>query len=104
MGFWAKTMLASAKRNIKRAIKDERLKFISEDKISYTDKNGKTDEYSFEGMAILIQDKTGKREEMVAYFGITDNDILDILKEEYEKTMANSFGLISHPITCMGPS
>lgn len=71
------------KSTIRKLVEEERLVFLSSDRVSYTNKEGGKDSLSFKEMTALIWDKTDPG--IIMLSGITEEDIKNILIEEYQK-------------------
>jgi len=83
-GWATKSVLNKAKATIEKAIKDDRLIFLKDGNIQYTDREGDRAEYTVEKMAETFLDITGQRDNMEKV-GLGEKDIQDILLEEYKK-------------------
>ena len=79
----AKFVLDEARKTIVSRIKEGRVKFLSDDAVQYTDKNGRKTKYSFEEMTKVFIDVTGQRDNM-SKMGLGEWDIEMIFREEYE--------------------
>jgi len=69
---------------IRKVIEKKRMVFLGDDKILYTDKQGKQRELTFDKMASEAIVLGGWADQMIT-LGLTHQDIKDILKREYEK-------------------
>ena len=76
-----------ANATLKKAIKKGRFIFIDSETIRYTNKVGKTKDYTFEEMTKTFIDITGQRENM-AQIGMGDIEIMDVILELYKKQEA----------------
>lgn len=76
--------LKGIEKQIQKVIKQNRLVFLGDNKILFTDKRGKKREYTFDKMASKAIEDGGWADQMVD-LGLTIQDIKDILTREYEK-------------------
>ena len=76
--------LQEARNTIQSRIKQRRVKFIDDNTVEYTDREGKKTTYSFEEMAKVFLDITGQRENL-AKLGVGEWDIEMIFRDEYSK-------------------
>ena len=72
------------REKIQKIIKKKRLVFLSDDKVAYTEKNNKTTEYTFDEFVKVAIDVGGWQQNMTT-LGITEQDIKNVLTEEYVK-------------------
>jgi hypothetical protein len=84
---------------IKKLIKENRLSFLSTDKVSFTDNKGTVKYLTFDGMTKAIEEtfaesaKTAKVSVTLEQAGITHDDIKQLITDEYHKSRAYSGGL-----------
>ena len=91
MDLFARTMdwgykkgLKDIRKQIRRTIEKKRLVFLGDDNVLYIDRQGKRGTYSFDQMAEIAIEVGGWKGQMVQ-LGITHQDIVNILVEEYAK-------------------
>lgn len=83
-GRTADFILDEAQKVIRSRIEEGRVKFIDSETVEYTDKTGETKRVTFNEIARMFIDISGKRNEM-SNMGLGDNDIEQIFREEYDK-------------------
>jgi hypothetical protein len=70
---------------VRKAIKECRLTFKSENNILYVDPKGTTIHCNYSQMANVILDATNYKEFIEEYLKVNNTDVVKVLKEEYEK-------------------
>jgi len=76
--------LKGIRKKIEKVVKSKRLVFLGDDNVLFIDKQGKKQWYNFTQMAQIAVDVGGWSGQM-ATLGITNQDIVNILVEEYAK-------------------
>lgn len=76
--------LKGIRKQIQKVIKKKRLIFLGDNNVMYIDKKGKRMNFNFERFADVAIEAGGWSESMVK-FGITNQDVVNILTEEYAK-------------------
>lgn len=85
MGWGYRQGLKGIRKQIEKVIKKGRLAFLDDNKVSYTEKDGKQSEYDYSQFAEIAVDVGGWDNQM-STLGITRQDIVNILQEEYAKS------------------
>jgi hypothetical protein len=76
--------LKGIERQIQKVIKENRLVFLGDNNILFTDKHGKKASHTFDDMVKLLIE-VGKWQKQMETLGLVEQDVKDILLQEYTK-------------------
>ena len=69
---------------LRKTIAEKRLEFLENGNVMYTDRLGRKDVFDMDALAKFFLERTGTQNDL-AYFGMNENDIKNILTEEQQR-------------------